>query len=223
MGASPPLGELDKKSARRGWYLVVAAALAVSLVSWATNITTEAQLSGQADGFLTVRRTFSKLANSGTIWAGLGMACGWFVRRPLPAAVAGILGSLLSLIAHYALGRISGMFTATIWGENLEWFVAAMILGGPLGLVGATARRVDVWGLAARLMVPLGAVLEPFVKGMFLHPLMTAPHHTAALACGVILFLGGAMAGTRVVINAVQRSREKCPEPVGSGHSGISG
>lgn len=206
--ATPRPREPGTGSGRRGWYLVVAAALGLALVSWFTNITTMAQISGEADGFLTVRYIFSKLANSGTAWAGLGIVCGWFVRRPLQAAAAGILGSLLSLVAHYAVGRASGMFTASIWVENTEWFLAAIIFGGPLGLIGALARRPDAWGLAARLVVPVGAVLEPFVIGMFsLHPLESAPHRISSTITGFVLLLGGAVMGATIVVRAARRRR----------------
>ncbi|MDO5737576.1 MAG: DUF6518 family protein [Propionibacteriaceae bacterium] len=205
----PLPAERRRGSHRRGWYMVIAAALGLAIVSWVTNITTEAQLAGQADGFLGVRSTFSKLANSGTAWAGLGIACGWLVRRPLPAAAAGIVGSLLSLVAHYVFGRLSGMFTANIWAENLEWFVAAIIFGGPLGLIGALARRPGAWGLAARLVVPLGAVLEPFVVGMFaLHPMMSAPQHLSSMATAITLIIGGVAMGAAVLVDATKPRRE---------------
>ena len=42
-----------------------------------------------------------------------------------------------------------------------------MILGGPLGLVGSLARRSGVLGMAARLLVPVAALLEPWVTGNF--------------------------------------------------------
>lgn len=199
-GASPRSREHHRTSTHRGWYLVIAASLGLAVVSWATNITTTAQISGEADGFLTLRYTLSKLANSGTAWAGLGIACGWFVRRPWQAAAAGIAGSLLSLFAHYAMGRTSGMFDATVWAENSHWFAAALIFGGPLALVGAGARRSDMWGLVARLAIPVGAVLEPFVVDIFtMSPMRTWPDRFATITCGVILIVGGLVSGAAII------------------------
>lgn len=185
---------------RRGWLLVVASALALAVFSWVTNITTDSQIAGEADDFLTLRYTFSKLANSGTAWAGLMILCGWLVRRPFPAVIAAIFGSLLSLAAHYAVGRTTGMFDATVWTENRDWFVVALLFGAPLGLVGAAARRTDMWGWCARLVVPLGAMLEPFVMGMFTpSPLRTGPDRLAEMASGVILIVLGAAGGAVIV------------------------
>ncbi len=194
---------------RRGWFLVGTAALALAVVSWVTNVTTMAQISGEANEFLTFRNTLSKLANSGTAWAGLAILCGWSVRRPISAAMAGVAGSWLALAAHYAIGRISGMFAADIWTENVEWFMAAVLFGGPLGLVGAAARRGDVWGFIARLVVPVGAVLEPFVIGMFTSsPMRSWPDRFASVVCGIILIAGGVVCGVAFVItNAVGRRR----------------
>ncbi len=59
----------------RSWLLVVVVALALAVVCWATNITTMSQMSGEADEFKTFRLTVSKLANSGTAWAGLAILC----------------------------------------------------------------------------------------------------------------------------------------------------
>lgn len=204
----PRSTEIAATSARRGWALVIVAALGLALASWATNITSEAQLAGEADGFLTVRFTLSKLANAGTVWAGLGILCGWLVRRPLQAAAAGIAGSLFSLIAHYSLGLASGMFDATVWSENGYWFAAALIVGGPLGLVGAAARRSDLLGLAARLVVPLGAVLEPFMVNMLNVPrLFPQPERFSRVACGVTLLVAGFVSGAGVVVAVIRRRR----------------
>ena len=73
-------------------------------------------------------------------------------------------------MVHYGLGLLLGMFESDVWASNSYWFLAAVVAGGPLGLVGATARRTDGRGLAARLVVPVAAFLEPFVVGMFNRP-----------------------------------------------------
>ncbi len=131
----------------RGWALVVTAALALAVVSWLTNITTMAQISGEADGFLAFRFTFSKLVNSGTAWAGLAILCGWLVRRPLQAAAAGILGTLLALSAHYAMGWMSGMFDAADVSNNSYWFVTGVVAGAVV-LSNARHRHLAVQAVA---------------------------------------------------------------------------
>ncbi|GAB1645336.1 hypothetical protein KRMM14A1259_57590 [Krasilnikovia sp. MM14-A1259] len=91
-------------------------------------------------------------------------------RRPGPAVAAGIVAPLTALVLHYGVGLALGMFGPDVWVANSHWFLAAMVLGGPLGLVGAIARRRDGWGLTARVVVPVGAVLEPFYLGRFTTP-----------------------------------------------------
>lgn len=183
-----------------GWILVVAAALTLALASWMSNITTVAQLSGEADRLLAFRFTISMLANSGTVWAGLAILSGWFVRRPAQAAVAGIVGSELSLAAHYAAGRLSGMFDATIWDENSFWFLMGLVLGGPLGLIGAAARRSDAWGLFARLVVPVGALIEPIFVGLFsVPPMLPWPQRFASAVCGTTLMAGGVLGAVMIL------------------------
>ena len=115
----------------------------------ASNITTTAQLSAQADTLLAVRSTASKLLNSGTVWAGLPILSGWLVRRRTEAAAAGIAACLIALAVHYGVGQLLGQFDSTVWVDNWYWGAFAAVVGGPLGLVGAAACRVDRWGLLA--------------------------------------------------------------------------
>lgn len=198
---------------RQGWLLVVIAALALAVVSWATNITTMSQISGEANEFTTFRLTISKLANSGTAWAGLAILSGWLVRRPLQSFVAGIVGSEFSLAAHYAMGRVSGMFDATTWAENRSWFVLGLLICGLLGLIGAAATRRGPWGLATRMVVPVGALLEPLVVDM-LTPLkiLPWPDRFSSVACGIIIITGG-LAGGMAVIAASRRTYKQASTP----------
>lgn len=184
----------------RDWTLVLTAALVLAVVSLASNITTTSQLAGDADALLAVRWTLSKLVNSGTVWAGLGILSGWLIGRPVRGALAGVVASLLALVAHYGLGRVTGVFGPDIWASNASWFVAAAVLGGPLGMVGAMARRADLWGLAARLVVPVAAVLEPFVSGLFaVPPFAPRPDRIASTVCGLVLLVAGVAAGVHML------------------------
>lgn len=188
---------------RRGWWLVLAAATGLALASLASNVTTMSQLSGEADAVLVVRATVSKLVNSGAVWAGLAVLSGWLVRRPAQAFAAGIVACLLALVAHYGVGRVLGLFDSDVWTENSFWFVAALVLGGPLGLVGAVARRPDLWGLVARLLIPAAAVLEPFVVGMFTSPaIMPWPGRVSSFVSAMILLGGGTAGGIKVLVAA---------------------
>ncbi|WP_430785778.1 hypothetical protein [Actinoplanes sp. G11-F43] len=196
---------------RRPWIGVLAAATVLALVSLASNVTTESQLSGEADTILAVRSTLSRLLNAGVVWGGLAVLAGRLVRRPLPAVAAGVLSGLAALAVHYAAGTLTGMFDADIWRYNAHWFVAAAVTGGPLGLVGAITHREDRWGLAARLVIPAGAVLEPFVLGWFTAPtLLPWPTRVAGYIAGAVLVAAGALGGLRAL------SRRRTGSRVGS-------
>ena len=197
--------------AGRGWCLILAASVALALVSVASNVTTMAQLSAQADNLLAVRSAVSKLVNSGTVWAGLPVLAGWLVRRRVQAAAAGIVACLIALVVHYSVGQVFGQFDSAVWVENWFWVVLAVVVGGPLGLVGAAARRIDRWGLLARLVVPVGAVLEPFYVGMFTMPaILPWPTRVSSIVSGGVLLIAGTAAGAAVFLRQGRRT-EKLP------------
>lgn len=202
----PPAGSVTRVL-RSGWVRVVVVASLVGVVALISNITSTAQLSGEADTLLTIRFTVSKVVNSGTVWAGLLIVAGWLVRRPLPAALAGVAAGEVALVIHYGLGQVFGIYDADIWASNSYWFVAALLLGAPLGLIGALARRADILGLLARLVIPAGALIEPFYLGM-LRPIpdLPAPDRISSIVCGVILIVGGVV-GAAVVIQRWRGAR----------------
>lgn len=96
-----------------------------------------------------------------------------------------------ALVVHYGVGWLVGMFDTAGVLENSYWF-GQTLLGVPLGLMGAAARRADRWGVLARLVVPVMAVLEPFVTGSFsTSSMMPWPQRFAATTSGVLLVLFG--------------------------------
>ncbi|MET0415257.1 MAG: hypothetical protein ABW022_04465 [Actinoplanes sp.] len=197
---------------RRGWSLVIVAASVLGLVSVASNVTTTSQLEGTANALLASRLTLSQLVNAGTVWAGLAVVSGWLVRRPAPAVAAGVVALLTACVVHYGMGLALGMFDPGVWIANVHWLLAAMVVGGPLGLVGATARRLDPWGVAARLVVPAGAMLEPFVLGRFTTPaILPWPNRAAGVISGLALLTAG-LAGCFRILTAGRR-RQATAEP----------
>lgn len=149
----------------------------IAVASLLSNITTETQLSGQAETITYLRKVMSKFLNSGTLWAALGFYAGWLwsgsKARPAPAwlpVIAAVAASLGALAGHYALGNLLGMMEPSIWIENYHWFIAAVIISGPLGWVGARSAQEDRTGKLLRYLVPGGAIAEPLVTGMFWYP-----------------------------------------------------
>lgn len=189
---------------------MLAASVALALVSVASNVTTMAQLSAQADTVLAVRSTVSKLVNAGTVWAGLPVLAGWLVRRRGHAAAAGIVACLIALVVHYSVGQVLGQFDSAVWVENWFWIGLAVVVGGPLDLVGAVARRVDRWGLLARLVVPVGAVFEPFFVGMFTMPaILPWPTRVSSIVSGGVLLIAGTAAGAAVLLRQGKRAEKQ--------------
>ncbi len=198
--------------ALRGWGLILVAASVLSLVALASNATTMSQIEAQANTLLAVRRTISQLLSIGTVWAGLAVLSGWLVRRPGQAFAAGIVALLIALVVHYGVGLIFGIFDPDVWTENSYWFQVAVVVGGPLGLVGAIARRPDLWGVVARLVVPVGALLEPFVIGLFTSSaIIPWPTRVALVISGVVLLAAGT-AGCIQVLVAARKQRSSTRE-----------
>ncbi|WP_237201659.1 hypothetical protein [Rothia nasimurium] len=149
----------------------------IAVASLLSNITTDAQLSGQAEAITYVRKVVSKFLNSGTLWAALGFYAGWLWSgsrtHPAPLwvpVVAAAAASLGALAGHYALGNLLGIMEPSIWIENYHWFIAAVIISGLLGWMGARSAQEDRIGKLLRYLVPVGAVAEPLVTGMFWYP-----------------------------------------------------
>lgn len=188
--------------ARSGWARALAAALLLAICSLLSNLTTAAQLAGRADVLLAIRLVFSKILNCGTAWAGLAIVAGWCVRRMRHAGLAGILCCELALVVHYGLGNLVGAMDLSTWWDNKSWFIGALVLGGPLGACGAVARRRGWPGLAARLLIPLGAVVEPFLLHMFTAPaILPWPARLSSGICGILLLTFGLVTGYLVVQN----------------------
>lgn len=203
----------DVVVARRGWGLALLAAIALALVALASNVTTRSQLEAEANTLLAVRTTVSTLVNTGTVWAGLAVVSGWLLRGPVRAFAAGVAALLVALVVHYGVGLMLGMFDPNVWTENQFYFTVAVVVGGPLGLVGAISRRPDRWGVVARLVVPAGAVLEPFVIGMLTTPaIMPWPTRVASTTSGVVLLTAGT-AGCITVLVAAWKQQSSTREP----------
>lgn len=189
-----------RSAARSGWARAVVAALLLAVCSLLSNLTTSAQLNGRANVVLAIRLIFSKVLNSGTAWAGLAIMAGLLVGRTRRAGVAGIVCCELALTTHYGLGNLLGAMDRSIWWQNKSWFIGALVLGAPLGICGALARRRSRVGLITRLLIPLGAVAEPFLKGMFNPPqAMPWPDRLSSGVSGVLLLAFGLVTGYLVV------------------------
>ncbi len=166
-----------------------------------SNVTSTGQLAGHDQGLAALRKTAGKLANAGVLWGAVAVLGGWLFRRPWEAMLAGTTGLLTALVVHYGTADLTGLMPWTTWSSNQGWFIAAVVMGPPLGLIGALSRRLDLWGLLARIALPAGAVIEPFFNGWF--PPMTLDtwaNRVSGVAAGCVMIVGAAIWATLVVV-----------------------
>lgn len=119
-----------------------------------------------------IAEIISLLLDSGWAWAGFAVAVGWLVTRDTDGRLAGpALGAiaappaLLAATAAYSIGESIADGGQSPWfdAEVLAWGIAGIVLGAPLGAIGACVRRSGVIGLLARLTVPVGAAVQMVV------------------------------------------------------------
>lgn len=188
-------------STARRWAAVVAMAVVVGVVSLMIKVP------WSGEGPETVRLAISRLTNSGTLWAAIGIVAGWALRHRWHSPIAGIVAGELALAVHDGLGAIAG-FPQAVWTGNGHWCLIAAVAGAPLGLVGLLARRAGRIGLAATLVVPLGAIAEPLYRGWFtLSPHLPGPTRDSATAAGAALIAVGAVLAARALTAVAQTCR----------------
>lgn len=162
------------------WRSIAKVCMAVALIAVLFNMTTQWELEGHFQTWSFVRKSIAKVVSSGTVWAGVAVYAGWKLSRPTVAFLGGIVASVATLFIHYVVGGVLDFVTGWVIHldgtndllGNLNWFAAAALLCGPLGLVGWMAAKPSGAGAVARCVVPVGALLEPFVMGCFSAPFM---------------------------------------------------
>ncbi|MGK5441658.1 hypothetical protein ACSNN7_07510 [Micromonospora sp. URMC 105] len=139
----------------------------------------------------------SLILDSGWAWATMAVAVGWLVSsglRPVMGVLAGALAGCLALIdATIVYDTVPMLFPfhdGFEWGQMPFWLVASLVLGLPLGAVGATIRRPGPAGILAALVAPVGAALN-----MVLPPPAESP-----VADSVTLTVWGAAATVTVLV-----------------------
>lgn len=119
----------------------------------------------------------SKLLDAGWAWAGLAIAVGWLAGSTARGAIAGSLSLLAATAAYFGmdsilwnepgidvglLDRLSFLYLywPDFWPEIRFWWLASVVLGPVLGVVGASIKRPGVIGLLAGLTLPVGATVQ---------------------------------------------------------------
>ncbi|MGI5486992.1 hypothetical protein [Microtetraspora malaysiensis] len=142
---------------------------ATSLMNALSDSNADLESRAYTTGGWSIAEIMSVLLDSGWAWAGLAVAVGWLVTRArasrpsslAPGAAAGALALLAATAAYSIVDTIrSGGQLPWYESEPLLWWVASVVLGAPLGAVGACVRRPGAIGLLARLTVPVGAAVQ---------------------------------------------------------------
>lgn len=184
--------------------------MALALVSLLCNITLHPELEGHLQGYSMVRKTIAKVLSSGTAWAAIAYYAGWKLARPLRSFLGGILAAIATLFIHYVVGSALHIYPPGELFTNLNWFQTALVLCGPIGLAGWLATRQGLVGLLGRLVIPVGALLEPFVLQHFtgLWPQRPWAERYSDVASGIIL-LGLGVLGAALAFWSAARGRRR--------------
>jgi hypothetical protein len=104
----------------------------------------------------------SLILDSGWAWAALAVAVGCRTTRWTHGAMAGMAALGAASLAYFACDALFQDVSLS-WGELGFWWVASVLFGLPLGIVGVAMRRPGLIGLFAGLVVPLGATMQMIV------------------------------------------------------------
>jgi hypothetical protein len=188
----------------RRWWLVVGAGLLLGVAA-----TVADELIGErwfGIDFYDAQWAASRVLNSASVWAALGMCAGWLLGRPRRAALGGAVVLCAALVGYYVPRLIrSGAFSHAAGGRSWDyiahWTAAALLLGPLLGLVGSAMRRNDVVGWLACTALPLGTGYDVLGHGHLrwarfrLEPVLSTVH--LGMLIGAVLVAALAAAGAR--------------------------
>lgn len=108
----------------------------------------------------------SLILDAGWAWAAMAVLAGWLVSQDAQSApglgrgaVAGGLALVCATTAYYGTDLLFDGGRWWGWGSRY-WLIGSVLLGPPLGVVGALIRRPGAIGTVAALVVPVGAALQ---------------------------------------------------------------
>ena len=148
---------------RYKYLTVILLSLALAILSLVSNIYFPQEMEGQWQLYSCIRKIFSKLFNAGVVWAALPFLAGWRSQSLVKAAISGAAIAELTLLLHYGIGYLIGVYGSTIFMANSFWFIAALVLCAPLGVCGWIAALPKKSSRIFWFILPIGVILEPFV------------------------------------------------------------
>ena len=148
---------------RHKYLTVILLSLVLAVLSLVSNIYFPQEMEGQWQLYSCIRKIFSKLFNAGIVWAALPFLAGWRSQSLVKAAISGAAIAELTLLLHYGIGYLIGVYGSTIFMANSFWFIAALVLCAPLGMCGWIAALPKKSSRIFWFILPIGAILEPIV------------------------------------------------------------
>ncbi|WP_446218838.1 hypothetical protein [Micromonospora sp. IBHARD004] len=150
----------------------------------------------------------SLILDSGWAWAAMAVAVGWLVSRGLRPVVGALVGALAGCVAlidativYDAVPMLFPFHQGFGWGQMPFWLVASLVLGLPLGAVGATIRRRGPVGVLAALVAPVGAALNMVV--------LPPPAESPVAELAMLTVWGAAATATVLVVACAVRARRR--------------
>jgi hypothetical protein len=160
------------------------------------------------------------ILDAGWAWAATAVLAGWWVSRHARPAAGMVRGAL-------AGGLALGFATTSYYGADLlfdgsawwgmaprYWLIASVLLGPPLGVVGAAIRLPGPAGVVAALVVPAGAALQTAVLPPPAASVMAEPVRWSIWIAAVV---------ATVVVARRFRSRSAVASPAGAGRDPLGG
>lgn len=168
----------------------------VSLVNAASSPFTSTGASLVGTALALPLQALSQVIGIGWAWAALAVIAGWWARALVRSGAAGALALLGAVVTYYMGDSVLLDQPITDFaGELLLWSAAAVVIGAPLGVVGALTHRRGLVGLMAALVVPVGAAAQLLVVDPLL--VFGEPSRPGALGAAVgtlMLVLGVSVA-----------------------------
>lgn len=143
-----------------------------------------------------IPRTLSLVTGGGAGWATFGILVAAWWRRRLVLSVAGALVALAAAVtSYYVADAVAADSPLSLDFADMRWWtVAALVVAGPVGVVGWRARRDGTWpGLLAMIVAPVGFAAESaiYLQGFeWLSPWERATRVTiVAVAVAVVMLM----------------------------------
>jgi hypothetical protein len=176
--------------------------------------------SAERDGWSHAAEFAGLILDAGWAWAATAVLAGWWVSRHarpaagmLRGALAGGLALGFATTAYYGADLL--LDGSAWWGVAPRfWLIASVLLGPPLGVVGAAIGLPGPTGVVAALVVPAGAALQTAVLPPPAASVMAEPVRWSIWIAAVV---------AAVLVARRFHSRSAVASPAGAGRGPLGG